>query len=140
MFLHQIYISLYIIKSKMTAISNLKERWTFLVDELTRQFSEGDTLNLDGIIYLIGVQELGQGQRTFKKDEKLNLMHIAICTILVPYGYYKFERVDEDGWPHFLTVENLPALDDKQQQHLMKEAMLDYFIANGIYTEELNSI
>ena len=53
----------------MTAISNLKERWTFLVDELTRQFSEGDTLNVDGIIYLIGVQELGQGQRTFTRKK-----------------------------------------------------------------------
>ena len=51
--------------------TNLKDQWSYLVKELTQQFSEGDVLNLDGIIYLIGVQELGQGKRLFKKDEKL---------------------------------------------------------------------
>ena len=71
--------------------TTLKEKWDFLVAELTHQFSDGDTLNLDGIIYLIGVQELGQGKRRFKKDEKVNLMHIAICKLLEPYGYYEFD-------------------------------------------------
>ena len=47
--------------------TNLKDQWDYLVKELTQQFSEGDILNLDGIIYLIGVQELGQGKRLFKK-------------------------------------------------------------------------
>lgn len=113
----------------MTAISNLKERWTFLVDELTRQFSEGDTLNVDGIIYLIGVQELGQGQRTFKKDEKLNLMHIAICKLLEPYGYYEFDFFDEDGWPHYKTLTELPNLKPGEQSVLIKEAIVNYFEA-----------
>ena len=135
MFLHQIYISLYIIKSKMTAISNLKERWTFLVDELTRQFSEGDTLNLDGIIYLIGVQELGQGQRTFKKDEKLNLMHIAICKLLEPYGYYEFDFFDEDGWPHYKTLTELPNLKPGEQSVLIKEAIVNYFEALDFFKQ-----
>jgi len=63
--------------------TNLKGQWNYLVKELTQQFSEGDVLNLDGIIYLIGVQELGQGKRLFKKDEKVNLMHVAICKLWV---------------------------------------------------------
>jgi hypothetical protein len=87
----------------------------------------GPDLDVQAILYLIGVQELGQGYVEFTKRQKLELMHIAICTILVPYGYYKFERVDEDGWPHFSEVEKLPVLDDKQQQHLMKEALIEYF-------------
>jgi len=48
--------------------TSLKDKWDYLVKKLTQQFSEGDVLNLDGIIYLIGVQELGQGKRQFKKD------------------------------------------------------------------------
>ncbi len=81
--------------------TNLKDQWNYLVKELTQQFSEGDVLNLDGIIYLIGVQELGQGKRLFKKDEKVNLMHVAICKLLEPYGYYEFDFFDKDGWPHY---------------------------------------
>ena len=87
----------------------------------------GPDLDVQAILYLVGVQELGQGYIEFSKRQKLELMHIAICTILVPYGYYSFERVDEDGWPHFQTEKSLPSLDSKQQQHLIKEALVEYF-------------
>ena len=88
----------------------LKSRWEKLVQKLSAQFSDGDALDLDAIIYLVGVQELGQIHRSFKKDEKLNLMHIAICKVLEPYGYYAFDYVDEQGWPHYKNLEQLPAL------------------------------
>tara|TARA_R110000787_G_scaffold195189_2_gene306557 strand:- start:10163 stop:10531 length:369 start_codon:yes stop_codon:yes gene_type:complete len=107
--------------------TNLKERWDYLVKELTTQFSEGDPLNLDGIIYLIGVQELGQGKREFKKDEKVNLMHIAICKLLEPYGYYEFDFFDKDGWPHYKILTDLPGLKPGEQTVLMKEAVVNYF-------------
>ena len=98
-----------------------------MVKELTTQFSEGDPLNLDGIIYLIGVQELGQGKREFKKDEKVNLMHIAICKLLEPYGYYEFDFFDKDGWPHYKILTDLPGLKPGEQTVLMKEAVVNYF-------------
>jgi len=106
---------------------SLKEKWSFLVKELTNQFAAGEELNLDGIIYLIGVQELGQGNRKFKKDEKLNLMHIAICKLLESYGYYEFDFFDEDGWPHYKTLTELPNLKPGEQTLLMKEAIVTYF-------------
>jgi hypothetical protein len=111
----------------MTKVSNLKEKWDYLVTKLTDDFSEGEELNLDGIIYLIGVQELGQGHREFKKDEKVNLMHIAICKLLEPYGYYEFDFFDEDGWPHFKTLTELPNLKGGEQTVLMKDAIVSYF-------------
>ena len=107
----------------------LKEKWETLVSKLTHQFSEGDPLNLDGIIYLIGVQELGQGHREFKKDEKVNLMHIAICKLLEPYGYYEFDFFDIDGWPHYKILTELPNLKPGEQSVLMKEAIINYFDA-----------
>jgi len=109
--------------------ANLKDKWEHLVKELTTQFSDGDTLNLDGIIYLIGVQELGQGKRQFKKDEKINLMHIAICKLLEPYGYYEFDFFDKDGWPHYRILTDLPSLKPGEQTVLMKEAIVNYFEA-----------
>ncbi len=106
----------------------LKERWELLVKKLSNQFSDGDPLDIDGIIYLVGVQELGSLHRSFKKDEKVNLMHIAICTLLEPYGYYDFDFFDEDGWPHFKVKEQLPPLKAGEQSVLMKEALVNYFV------------
>jgi len=94
----------------MTKDTTLKEKWNYLSSSLSQQFADGDELNIDSIIYLIGVQELGKGQRKFKKDEKVNLMHIAICKLLTPYGYYEFDFVDEQGWPHYKVKEELPHL------------------------------
>lgn len=106
----------------------LKERWQLLVEKLSLKFSDGDPLELDAIIYLVGVQELGQYQRKYKKDEKVNLMHIAICRLLEPYGYYEFDFFDDDGWPHYTVKEELPPLKAGEQTVLMKEAIVNYFV------------
>lgn len=112
----------------MSRDEQLKERWDLVVEKLSHQFADGDTLDLDAIIYLIGVQELGQLKRTYKKDQKLDLMHIAICKLLAPYGYYKFDYVDDDGWPHYKVLEELPHLKAGEQSVLMKEAIVNYFV------------
>ncbi len=106
----------------------LKRRWELLVHKLSRQFANGDELELDSIIYLVGIQELGQIHRSFKKDEKVHLMHIAICRLLEPYGFYEFERFDEEGWPHYTLKEQLPSLKSGEQTVLMKEAIVHYFL------------
>lgn len=107
----------------------LKERWEKVVSQLSHQFAEGDdNLDLDSIIYLIGVQELGKVHNKFKKDEKLNLMHIAICRLLEPYGFYEFDYFDNEGWPHYKVKEELPPLKAGEQSVLMKEAIVNYFL------------
>ena len=112
----------------MARDEQLKQRWNLVVEKLTNQFAEGDTLDLDAIIYLIGVQELGQIHKNFKKDDKVNLMHIAICRLLEPYGYYEFDYFDDDGWPHYKFKEELPTLKAGEQTVLMKEAIVNYFV------------
>ena len=96
-----------------------------LVSKLEKTFGEG--LDTQAIIFLIGVQELGTGYKKFSKQEKTELMHVAVCTLLMPYGFYQFTGRDEDNWPHFQLKNDLPPLDDRQQQHLIKEAILEYF-------------
>ena len=112
----------------MSRDEQLKVRWESLVEKLSIQFADGDSLDLDAIIYLIGVQELGQLHREFKKDEKINLMHIAICRVLEPYGYYEFDYFDNQGWPHYKTKAQLPNLKAGEQSILMKEAIVNYFL------------
>ena len=103
------------------------KRWRDLVTRLNKRFD--GTLDLNAVLFLIGVQELGQHARNFKKDEKVNLMHIAICVVLTPFGYYKELGRDADGWPHFERVKELPVLGPEEQERLMKEAVLAYFEA-----------
>ena len=112
----------------MSRDEQLKERWEVVVTKLSAKFADGDRLDLDAIIYLIGMQELGQLDRKFKKDHKLDLMHIAICKLLSPYGYYEFDYVDEDGWPHYKVKEVLPHLKAGEQSILMKDAIVNYFL------------
>ncbi|MCF6347411.1 MAG: hypothetical protein L3J20_03825 [Flavobacteriaceae bacterium] len=106
----------------------LKSKWEALKQKISAQFGDGEMLDLDAIIYLIGVQELGQGYRKFKKDEKVNLMHIAICRVLEPLGYYEFDFFDDDGWPHYKVKEEIPFLKPGEQSVLMKEAVIEYFM------------
>jgi len=115
----------------MARDEQLKERWGSLQQKISNQFADGDLLDLDAIIYLVGVQELGQPHKKFKKDHKLDLMHIAICRLLEPYGYYEFEYFDEDSWPHYKVLEALPSLKAGEQSVLMKEAIVQYFLEKG---------
>ncbi|NLP57118.1 hypothetical protein [Lutibacter sp. B1] len=116
----------------MSRDQKIKENWEQLTKILSDKFGDGEELNLDAIIYLIGVQELGQGPKEFKKDDKVNLMHIAICRLLEPFGYYEFDFFDNDGWPHYKVIEELPVLKAGEQTVLMKEAIVMYFQQNGL--------
>lgn len=111
---------------------NLKEKWNKVVELLSESFGGGEVLDLDSIIFIVGLQELGKGFKKYKKDEKVNIMHVAICSVLEPFGYYEYMGVDEDGWPHFDKKENLPFLKAGEQTILMKEAMVKYFEENGL--------
>jgi hypothetical protein len=106
----------------------LKDRWEKLVEVLTDKFSDGAPLDVEGMLYLIGLQELGQIHRKFKKDDNIDLIHIGICTALEPFGYYRFDFFDEQGWPHFELTEELPPLKAGEQSVLMKEAIVEYFL------------
>jgi hypothetical protein len=111
----------------------IKLQWEEIQVRISKLFGGGETLDVDAIIYLIGVQELGQGNRKFKKDEKLDIMHVAVCTLLEPFGYYEFDYFDEEGWPHFKVLDELPYLKPGEQSVLMKEAIVMYFEKREVF-------
>ena len=82
---------------------------------------------MNGVLLLIGVQELGQGPQEFSKEQKQDLMHIAICTILMASGYYSFDGYDEEGWPHFTQLKALPEFNMIEQENFLKDHVLLYF-------------
>jgi len=82
---------------------------------------------MDGILFLIGVQELGTGKQEYTKEQKQDLMHIAVCTVLAPSGYYKLDGFDEEGWPHFTQLKALPGFQMMEQENFLKDHILMYF-------------
>ncbi len=83
--------------------------------------------DLNAVLFLIGVQELGKGKKPFSKEEKQDLMHIAICKVLSLSGFYSLEGLDEDGWPHWKLEKKLPNFDLIEQEKLLKMHVLEYF-------------
>ena len=108
-----------------TSIIRMASDWDRLQKKLKERF-DGE-MDYDSILFLIGLQELGKPFKKYKKDEKLEVMHVAICSLLEPYGFYEFMGKDDDGWPHWKLKENLPFLDAKQQNKLIIDSIIDYF-------------
>lgn len=92
--------------------------------------------DLNAILFLIGIQELGQLQDSFTKEEKQDLMHIAVCALLSDEGYFTFEGLDADGWPHYRQSKNLTVAGAKAQEKLLKEKIIHYFAREGAITQE----
>jgi hypothetical protein len=105
---------------------SLERRWQQLRLKLGEEVGRRPK-DLNGILFLIGVQELGTGPKTFTKEQKQDLMHIAICKVLSLSGFYELEGVDEEGWPHWKLVKKLPHFDLLEQEKLLKLHVLDYF-------------
>jgi len=83
--------------------------------------------DIGAVLYLIGIQELGAGIKDFSKEEKQDLMHIAICKVLSYSGYYSLEGRDEEGWPHWKLMKDLPGFDLLEQETLIKTHIIEYF-------------
>ena len=105
-----------------------ENEWQTVLKQLRSQF--GEDLDLQGILFLVGVQELGKGNKNFSKQEKTELLHVAVCSLLEDYGYYIYEGKDADGWPHWKSTEKLPSLKPLEQERLIKQAIVLYFQKN----------
>jgi hypothetical protein len=110
---------------KNLPLAETEKAWKALLAKIERDF--GGDVDLQAVLFLVGIQELGKGYRKYSKDQKLEVLHIAICTLLEPFGYYEFEGYDQEGYPHWKQTENLPALNPGQQLLLMKQALISYF-------------
>ena len=104
---------------------DLQVRWLKLRIKLKERF--GIKPDMDGILFLIGIQELGSGKQDFSKEEKQDLMHIGICKVLSLSGYYELEGLDQEGWPHWRVLKKLPHFDLLEQERLLKMHVIEYF-------------
>lgn len=104
----------------------LDRTWAALLSSMESMIGKRPK-DLNEVLYLIGIQELGQGAKPFSKEEKQDLMHIAICKVLSLAGYYELEGSDAQGWPHWRLIKKLPHFDMLEQEKLLKMHVIEYF-------------
>lgn len=104
----------------------LDRTWAALLSSMESMIGKRPK-DLNEVLYLIGIQELGQGAKPFSKEEKQDLMHIAICKVLSLAGYYELEGLDAQGWPHWRLIKKLPHFDMLEQEKLLKMHVIEYF-------------
>lgn len=107
------------------ASDDLQQRWWALEAKLVERF--GKKPDMEAILFLIGMQETGFIKEKISKEQKQDLMHVAVCTVLAQSGYYTLQRTDEEGWPHFEQVKELPVLALPEQENFLKDHVLLYF-------------
>ncbi len=100
--------------------------WIVITKYLSELF-DTEKPDLQTVLFLIGVQELGQGPKKFSKREKEELMHIAVCRLFSDLGYYELQGVDEQGWPHWNLRKKIPPYSYIEQEYLLKSLAVEYF-------------
>jgi hypothetical protein len=104
----------------------LPRQWNSLLSQLEKLIGKRPK-DLNAVLFVIGLHELGRGAKRFSKEEKQDLMHIAICKVLSLSGYYRLEGLDQEGWPHWKLIKKLPHFDLLEQEKLLKMHVLEYF-------------
>ncbi len=111
--------------------------WLRVRHFLKDRFQRDALPDLNGILFLIGIQELGRWKETFTKEEKQDLMHIATCRLMSYFGHYAFVGRDADGWPHWDLIRPIPTSNIKEQEILFKQSIIRYFREWEAETAEL---
>jgi hypothetical protein len=107
------------------AKNDLQTRWWALEARLAGRF--GKKPDMEAILFLIGIQEFGEIREKFSKEQKQDLIHVAVCSLFAQSGYYELAKVDEDGWPHFRQLKALPVMTMAEQENFLKDHVLLYF-------------
>ena len=103
-----------------------EDQWSIVLDQIEAMVGKRPT-DLNAVLFLIGVQELGRGPRRFAKEVKQDLMHIAVCRVLSLSGYYEFDGYDKDGWPVWTLAKPIPHGDLLAQESFLKVHVIIYF-------------
>lgn len=103
-------------------------KWLELRHKIAESMGRKDLPDLQAILFLIGIQELGWWEgKQFSKEEKQDLMHVGVCTLLEQPGYYEFVGRDQDGWPHWNATRAFDLRGVEAQERLLMECAIKYF-------------
>ena len=102
-------------------------RWQRLSVWLQERF--GKEPDLDGVLFLIGVQETGSGyQPDLDKRSKERLVVEGTYCAFETLGFYKRVGMEADGHGIWESLERLPTgLSAKEQETVLRLAVVSYF-------------
>jgi len=110
-----------------------KEQWLRILEKIRVHFNKETSPDLNAVLFLIGLRELGELKKDFTKEEKQDLMHIAICRLLSQEGYYILKGIDSEGWPSWEPVKKIPKSDVNAEEELLKRNIITYFESEKIW-------
>jgi hypothetical protein len=105
--------------------------WSELCELLGHQFDI--EVDLNGVLFLVGIRERGFAFRPFSKEEKLSLINLGSCTLYQEMGLTEKSGVDEEGWPIFKQKALAPVIPEGRKHKVLQECALRYF--RKIYME-----
>ena len=111
--------------------AEVNTKWKSILAKLEDQF--GKRIDLNAILLIIGIRELGILKSEFTKEEKVRLMHIAVCRLFSKSGFYELRGVNQKGWPQWEKIKDLPFGDVFEQETLIRHHIVEYFVDEEIY-------
>lgn len=101
----------------------MEKDWQLLMDRLSGFFDQEPDIN--AILFLMGLQESGQIEQVYSKEQKVALIQLGLETALACVGYYEMSGRDENGWPEMTPLKKVLTV----QEEMLKEGILRYFTA-----------
>lgn len=106
--------------------------WTGLCEHLGKQF--GMEVDLNGILFLVGIRERGLTLQPFTREEKLSLINLGSCTLYLEMGLVESCGSDAEGWPIFKQKSLAPTIPEERKKKVLQDCALRYF--NRIIPED----
>lgn len=99
--------------------------WNELCLHLGRQFDID--VDLNGVLFLVGIRERGLAFQPFSKEEKMNLINLGSCTLYQEMGLVEKTGTDEEGWPLFRQKTLAPVITEERKNKVLQDCAVRYF-------------
>ncbi|MCB9262253.1 MAG: hypothetical protein H6607_07760 [Flavobacteriales bacterium] len=113
-------------------LEEINEKWKAILANLEKQF--GKKMDMNAVLLVIGIRELGTLKAGYTKEEKVRLMHIAVCRLFSKSGFYQLTGINKKGWPEWKKIKDLPFADVFEQEALLRQHIVEYFEDEEIYS------
>ena len=101
------------------------DNWKDLCEKLGVLF--GIDVDLNGVLFLVGMRERGLTFQKFSKEEKLNLINLGSCTLYQEMGMITSYGKDEDGWPLFHQNSLAREIPEELKLKTLQDCAIRYF-------------
>ena len=101
------------------------ENWNDLCKTLNDKF--GIEVDINGVLFLVGIRERGLTIQKFSKEEKLNLIHLGSCTLYKEMGLVESAGEDKGGWPLFRQKALAPVIPEERKLKTLQDCAIRYF-------------